>query len=92
MTLNLWLYDVFQYQSLDLDLFQALEFTMILRNLLTHLDLFVSIKDIVMLTFMDMVKMVKMVVKNDKMIPIHGNLHAVPLLFAFQTKNNHNKL
>lgn len=36
--------------------------------------------------------MVKMVVKNDKMIPIHGNLHAVTLLFAFQTKNNQNKL
>lgn len=36
--------------------------------------------------------MVKMVVKNDKIIPIHGNVHAVTLLFAFQTKNNQNKL
>lgn len=36
--------------------------------------------------------MVKVVVKNDKMIPIHGNLYAVTLLFAFQTKNNHNEL
>lgn len=56
MMLNLWIYNVFQYQSLDLDLIQALEFTMILRDLLTHLDLFVPIKDKVMLTFMEMVK------------------------------------
>lgn len=56
MTLNLWIYNVFPYQSLDLDLIQPLEFTMILHNLLTQLDLCVPIKDKVMLTFIDMVK------------------------------------
>lgn len=56
MTLNPWIYDVFRYQSLDLDLIQALEFTMILHDLLTRLDLFVPRKDKVLLTFMDMVK------------------------------------